>query len=189
FRRVLFRSAFGGMQRNMLSIARECAGRGHTVSILCTRWQGPAPGERMELVELPASRLERLRSNGAQMRSFHRRCQAWLQSHPQDLVVGFNKFPGLDAYYAADSCFAHKAYSEKGVLYRLTPRARIYLEFERAVFDAAGKTRILEVSPRERQHFQHYYRTADERFFTLPPGIARDRMAAENFAELRRQVR
>lgn len=37
-----------------------------------------------------------------------------LREHPVDRVVGFNKMPGLDVYYAADVCYAEKVAQEKG---------------------------------------------------------------------------
>lgn len=60
--------------------------------------------------------------------------QAHLGEHPADRVVGFNKMPGLDVYYAADVCYAEKVAREKGFFYRLTPRYRHFAAFERATF-------------------------------------------------------
>jgi UDP-glucose:(heptosyl)LPS alpha-1,3-glucosyltransferase len=183
---VLFKYVpFGGMQRNMHAIAKACIERQHQITVICSRWQGERPNY-LDVVELPVSAW---RGNGAQMEQFHRQFSDYLRSKPHDLVVGFNKFPGLDAYYAADSCFAHKAFREKSWLYRMTPRARVYLAFEKAVFAEGSTTRILEVSPRERERFREQYNTAAERFFPLPPGIARDRIAAANHADLRERIR
>ncbi|MGQ9427150.1 glycosyltransferase family 4 protein [Gilvimarinus sp. F26214L] len=186
---VLFKHIpYGGMQRNMLAIARACAERGHRVTIVCSRWNAEPDG-RFAVVELPLAGLDRLRGNGGQMQQFCRAFTVWLCQHPQDLVVGFNKFPGLDAYYAADSCFASKAREEKSWLYRLSARARIYLSYEHAVFGPESHTRILEVSPKERPRFVKHYGTPEERFFPLPPGISRDRASAQNFRELRTAIR
>lgn len=186
---VLFKFLpFGGMQRNMLAIAKECAKRRHSVTVICSRWTGDKP-DWLRVVELPPKPWSRLRSNGAQMQQFQAGFSDWLRQNPQDLVVGFNKFPELDAYYAADSCFASKAYGDKSWLYRLTPRAQVYLAFEKAVFGKDSNTKILEVSSRERSRFTDYYHTPAERFFPLPPGIARDRVSAENWQELRGKIR
>lgn len=179
---------FGGMQRNMLAIAKECAGRGHAVTVVCSRWRGERP-DWLRIVELPLRAWDALRGNGGQMQQFHRAASAWLRENPQDLVVGFNKFPGLDAYYAADSCFASKAHGEKSWLYRLTPRAQVYLSFEKAVFGRDSRTRILEVSPRERQRFTDFYQTGAERFHPLPPGISRDRVSADDWRTVRDKLR
>lgn len=179
---------FGGMQRNMLAIARACAARQHDVTVICSRWHGEQPAN-MRVVELPVTGWNSLRGNGAQMQQFYRAFSAYLRKAPQDLVIGFNKFPELDAYYAADSCFASKAYEEKSWLYRLTPRAQIYLAYENAVFGQQSHTKILEVSAKERARFTKHYGTPAERFFPLPPGIGRDRASAENYRELRRDLR
>ncbi len=72
---------------------------------------------------------------------------AWVQNHlkehPADRVVGFNKMPGLDVYFAADVCYAEKVAQEKGFLYRLTSRYRHYAAFERATFRAGVNRRNL----------------------------------------------
>jgi UDP-glucose:(heptosyl)LPS alpha-1,3-glucosyltransferase len=106
-----------------------------------------------------------------------------------DLLLGFNKMPGLDVYYCGDSCFAKKAYSERSWLYRLTPRARLYLDSERAVFDCAASTKILEVSSAERSVFAKYYGTQPERFYLLPPGLTRAHVLAQHPAQARAKIR
>lgn len=186
---VLFKHIpFGGMQRNMLAIARVCAERQHEVTVICSEWHGERPAN-VSIAELPLRAWTSLRGNGAQMQQFYRAFSAWLQQRPQDLVVGFNKFPGLDVYYAADSCFASKAHEEKSWLYRHTPRAQVYLAFEKAVFGPQSHTKILEVSARERSRFIKHYGTSAQRFYPLPPGIGRDRAAAANYVDVRRETR
>ncbi|MCC4119214.1 hypothetical protein LLG90_28195, partial [Aromatoleum toluclasticum] len=51
-----------------------------------------------------------------------------------DRIVGFNKMPGLDVYYAADPCFEDKARRLRKPLYRYSPRYRHFSAYERAVF-------------------------------------------------------
>jgi UDP-glucose:(heptosyl)LPS alpha-1,3-glucosyltransferase len=186
---VLFKYVpFGGMQRNMLAIAQACLERQHQVTVICSRWQGEQPAG-LRIVELPVKGWGSLRGNGARMRQFYRAFSDHLRRDPHDLVVGFNKFPELDIYYAADSCFASKVCREKSWWYRLTPRAQVYLAYEKAVFGQQSRTRILEVSAKERARFTAHYGTPAERFFPLPPGIARDRVAAEDCTALRRETR
>lgn len=168
----------------MLAIAREALQRGHRVTVFCTTWQGEQePNLALELV--PSKGLQ----NATKMANFARDFTALIRQRDFDLVVGFNKWPGLDLYYAADSCFAYKARVERGFWYRKTARARCYLAFEQAVFGQASTTGILEVSPRERQRFIQCYQTPEERFYTLPPGISRDRVASQNWLERRRAGR
>src|SRR5690606_33615578 len=89
-------------------------------------------------------------------------------------VVGFNRMPGLDWYFAADSCFAEKA-AGRSWLYRLAPRTRQYLAFERAVFAPPSPTRALLISPLQAQQYQRHYDIPSERLTLLPPGIEEDR--------------
>ena len=175
---------FGGLQRNMLAIAKEAQQRGHQVTVYCTTWQGDK--EKNINTQLIPSRGW---SNASRMNKFSQDLSAVLLTESFDLVVGFNKWPGLDLYYAADSCFAYKAQRERGFWYRMTARARCYQAFEAAVFGPDSDTEILEVSIQERDRFIEFYQTPPERFHALPPGISRDRAAPENWAEIRVEMR
>ncbi len=173
---------FGGLQRNMLAMALEAITRGHRVTIYCSDWQGDCPAE-IDLQIIPA----RGWGNAARMQNFADDLRSTLTAH--DLLVGFNKWPGLDLYYAADSCFAYKAHYERGFFYRLAPRTKVYLKLEKAVFGDALKTQILEVSRPERERFVQCYGTPETRFNTLPPGIATNRVAPSNWREIRSENR
>ncbi len=175
---------FGGLQRNMLAIAKEAQQRGHDITVYCTAWQGDRAAN-IDVELIPRCGW----SNATRMTNFANDLTRKLASRSFDLVIGFNKWPGLDLYYAADSCFAHKAYQERGFWYRITPRAKAYLAFEAAVFGSDSDTDILEVSAKERDRFREFYQTPASRFHTLPPGISRDRAAPENWAEIRTQAR
>lgn len=168
----------------MLTIACEAQRRGHQVTVFCSSWQGELP-QGIILQLLP----ERGWSNAARMSHFSRQVSVALTLGKYDVVVGFNKLPGLDFYYAADSCFAHKAYSERGLWYRLTARARQYLSFEKAVFAKYSSTEILELSISERDRYRQYYDTDVGRFHTLPPGIPRDRQAPDDWSAIRSSKR
>ncbi|MGK2914302.1 MAG: glycosyltransferase family 4 protein [Porticoccaceae bacterium] len=175
---------YGGLQRNMLAIAHEAVARGHQVSVFCTAWDTAVPAG-IELVVIS----RRGWTNATRMEGFAIDAERALAARDIDLVVGFNKLPGLDLYYAADTCFAWKACYRKGPLSRLTLRSRTYLEFERRVFGADLATEILEVSMLERPRFIEFYQTPTARFHPLPPGIARNRAEPDNFAELRAAMR
>lgn len=105
-----------------------------------------------------------------------------------DAVVGFNKLPGLDVYYAADPCYAARL-AEKGWLHRLTPRHRQFAAFERAVFAPKAGVEVLMIAPSQIDHFIAAYGTPAERFHLLPPPINRDRIAPPNAAVLRKNWR
>src|SRR5690606_25371118 len=71
----------------------------------------------------------------------------------------------------------------------LLPRYRVRLAQEAAVFAAGLSTRILSISPPQRQLYQQCHGTESARFVDLPPGIRRDRRMPDNYAQQRRQWR
>jgi UDP-glucose:(heptosyl)LPS alpha-1,3-glucosyltransferase len=175
---------YGGLERDMLALARICAGRQHEVKIYTQSWQGAKP-EQIPVMELGVRAL----TNHGRALAFAKKLRAELEREPVDLVIGFNKMPGLDVYYAADVCFAQKAYEERGYWYRLSPRSRSYLALENAVFNASGKTHTLIISPAQIPVFQRYYRTPAQRLHLLPPGIRRDRIMPSDYCVQRAHLR
>ena len=174
----------GGIPRDLMKLARECLARGHRVRVYAARWQAQRP-EGIEVVEAPVRAL----SNHARYRLFADWVHEHVRHHPVDLLVGMNKMPGLDVYYAGDSCYEEKARTQRGVFYRLLPRYRHFARFERAVFDRGVGTEILTISDVQTPYFRKHYGTAPERFHPLPPGIDRDRRAPPDRAELRAAFR
>ena len=161
---------YGGMQRDFRRFVEECQALGHQCRVYCIDWQGdPLPGTELRLV--PARALTRHRRN----ERFTLWVQADLNADPVDGVIGFNKMPGLDVYFAADTCFLDAALNERGTLYRLGPRYRHFAAYERAVFDSDSDTDILLISETEQRKFEHHYHTPATRLHMLPPGISRDR--------------
>ena len=175
---------YGGLQRDMLQTAERCREAGHRVRILTGHWQGPRP-EGIEVERLPV----RGRTNHGRARCFARRLQARLTTAPPDRVLGFDKLPGLDLYFAADPCFVDRAHRRRGALYRLTPRYRTFAALERAVFAPEQRTRILLLDPRQRAVYRAWYGTGEDRFVQLPPGVAPDRRAGPDAGLLRSRGR
>ncbi len=171
---------YGGMQRDFMAFLREAIARGHHCRVYCMRWQGDQP-KGVDVRLLPRKGW----ANHTRARHFTHMVESDLAREPVDVVFGFNKMPGLDLYYAADSCYEDKARTQRGALYRWGPRYRHYSAYERAVFAAGAKAKILLISQTEKDKFIKYYATEEERLFMLPPGISRDRCAPENLAELR----
>jgi len=147
------------------------------------KWQGP-PKPDLTVSLLPGKGF----TNHQQCLSFSQQVNKAVKKSDFDLIVGFNKMPGLNVYFAADPCFAEKAQG-KSLWYRLLPRYHIYASLEEAVFGHASGTEILLISPREKEHFIRHYNTAEERFHLLPPGISRDRIAGPDAAEIRSKLR
>ena len=167
----------GGVARDLRKIATECLARGHAVRIYAMTWQDQ-PWEGVERITLPVRGLR----GHVRQRRFAVAVTRHLDSNPVDLVVGMNKMPGIDVYYAGDSCFLAKAHAQRPWIYRLTSRYRHFSAFERAVFAADGQTRILSISPREREIYASMHGTPSHRFHPLPPGLERDRAKADDDA-------
>lgn len=177
---------FGGIQRDLMKMVAECRSRGHGVRIYAIHWrdEGPLPdGVELKLAPVKALANHRLYERFADW------VRADLKAEPVDLVVGMNKMPGLDAYYAGDSCYQDKARTQRSRWYRLLPRYRSLLRSERAVFDADAGTEILTISDVQTPAFQRYYQTPRERFHPLPPGIERSRTAPADRSAIRGRMR
>jgi UDP-glucose:(heptosyl)LPS alpha-1,3-glucosyltransferase len=175
---------FGGLQRDFMRIALECQQRGHAIRVYTPLWEGPVPAG-FDVRVVPVKALFNHKRN--------EKFSAWLQADlardPVDRVVGFNKMPGLDVYYAADGCFEDKAQTLRNPLYRHWGRYKHFAEYERAVFGPQSATEILMISEVQQPLFVKHYGTPAERFHLLPPGIAADRRAPANAAQIRAEFR
>ncbi|EHG5983810.1 lipopolysaccharide glucosyltransferase I [Escherichia fergusonii] len=161
---------FGGLQRDFMRIASTVAARGHHVRVYTQSWEGDCP-EAFELIRVPVKSY----TNHGRNAEYYAWVQNHLKAHPADCVVGFNKMPGLDVYFAADVCYAEKVAQEKGFFYRLTSRYRHYAAFERATFEHGKPTKLMMLTDKQIADFQKHYQTESERFQILPPGIYPDR--------------
>ena len=171
---------FGGLQRDFLRIALACQSRGHAIRVYTLEWSGEIP-DGFEVVIVPV----RAFSNVRRYEKFFAWMQQDLRARPAERVIGFNKMPGLDSYFAADPCYEEKARTLRNPLYRLTGRYRHFSAFERAVFAPESHCRILMISSLQQPFFERHYGTPAERFSLLPPGISRDRRAPANAAAIR----
>ena len=158
--------SYGGVARDLAAVAQECVRRGHSVRAYALRWEEPPP-DGVEKIAVPARGL----TGPVRYRRYARWVEEHLRESPVDLVIGFNKMPGLDVYLAGDSCYEEKAREQRGWYYRLLPRYRHFAGFERAVFDGERPVKVLTVAPAQQPVFKRYYGTPDERFFPLPPGV------------------
>ena len=174
---------FGGLERDCLQIAEACSARGHKVDIYTMAWKGDLP-ENIKVTIIPAAGF----TNHRQRENFVKSIEPFLQKRDYDAVVGFNKMPFLDLYYAADPCYAVKAAS-RSLFYRMTGRCKSNLEMEQDVFGKDSHTHILSISHQQQALYINYYGTDQERFHTLSPGISKDRIITGEIAAIRKQVR
>lgn len=174
---------FGGLQRDFLQIANACLARGHKVRVYVMDWQGDKP-VNFDIILVPQKGLSNHRRN----QNYYYWVKDHLNANPVDSVVGFNKMPGLDVYFAGDTCFAEKV-SHKGLFYQLSPRCKHYLAFEDAVFNPHHHTQIMVLTKQQIHDFEKYYHTQSSRFSLLPPGIAQNRQYNSNSPIKRQQFR
>jgi UDP-glucose:(heptosyl)LPS alpha-1,3-glucosyltransferase len=175
---------YGGLQRDFLRIASGLPGARPCRPCLCAvlagrhprRIRGRAGAGQGADQPAPLREIRRLGAPGS-------------GAAPADRVVGFNKMPGLDVYYCADPCYEDKARTLRGKIYRLSGRYRHFAAFERAVFAPRSRTEILMISALQQPLFVKHYGTPAARFHLLPPGIAADRRAPPDAAEIRREFR
>lgn len=174
---------FGGLQVNFINIAKACMNRGHKVVAYTISWEGERP-EGLEIIRLPVSGV----TNHRRYKSFSKLLHDRIRGANYDVLVGFNKMPGLDVYYAADVSYAAKM-MERSRLHRYTPRYRTLMALERAVFAKEAGTRILLLTEKEKSFYMDYYGTAAERFHLMPPGISQACLPPVDAAEIRTRKR
>ncbi|MGP1956816.1 MAG: glycosyltransferase family 4 protein [Arsenophonus sp. NC-PE1-MAG3] len=154
---------FGGLQRDFIQILSACQKWGHRIRVYTMVWDGEIPAH-INVIIIPVKSY----TNHGRNEAFYNQVKIHLTKNLTDIIVGFNKMPGLDIYYAADICYAEK---EKGFFYKLTKRYKHYVAYEKAVFDANSYTKLLMLTQHQINDFKKHYNTSDERFYLLPPGI------------------
>ena len=175
---------YGGQQRDMLRIALACRSRGYEIDVYTTAWEGEKPASLRVHLHRP-----RALTNHERVGKYHAWLARQLAENPPACVVGFQKMPSLDVYFAADVCYQAKALEEHGRLYRLLPRYRLYRRFEEAVFGPDSRTQILMISQVQEQSYVQHYGTADIRIHRMPPNLPRDRLAGPDAPQIRRIFR
>jgi UDP-glucose:(heptosyl)LPS alpha-1,3-glucosyltransferase len=179
---------FGGLQRDFMRIAKKCFEHGHEIAVYCMEWQGEQP-EFLNITVIPKLAF----TNHKNALNFSKVVRHMLQQSPVDLVIGFDKMPSLDLYYCADSCYVAKVSEQKAPyikkLYNLTSRYKAFEYLEDAVFNNKHHTKILFISGKEQQHYQHIYATDKSRCFLLPPHIDKTRFNPLSDPFLKQQLK
>ena len=161
---------FGGLQRDFLRVAIECKSRGHNITVYTLSWDGDIP-DGLDVILVPVTARNRIKRNEA----YTKWVRSALKQREDSLVIGFNKMPFLDIYFAADPCFMEKAVEQRGFYYKFTSRYKHFRQYEEAVFSASLITEVLILSPHQRIAFEKYYPGCGPRLHQLPPGISVDR--------------
>ena len=174
---------FGGLQTNFINISKECLRRGYQVDVYTISWEGERL-EKLNIMLLPVSGF----TNHMRYKSFVSEFNKQTKKKQYDAVVGFNKMPGLDIYYAADVSYAAKM-KDRSIFYHLTGRYRALMGLEKSVFSKKSKTHILLLTDKEIQFYKGYYGTAIDRFHLMPPGISKACIPPENSEIIRTDKR
>lgn len=161
---------FGGLQRDFLRVVTECILRGHKITVYTLSWDGDIPNG-INVILVPVTTQKRIKRNEA----YTNWVQSALKQRDDSVVIGFNKMPFLDIYFAADPCFMEKAIEQRGLYYKFTSRYKHFKEYEEAVFAVSRLTEVLILSPRQRTAFEKYYPGCESRLHQVPPGISADR--------------
>jgi len=161
---------FGGQQRDFLRISNELLARGHEVDVYTMSWTGDIP-QGMNVISVQKQGFGRL----AKYRNFTKWVETNLVGKTSSVIIGFNKMPGLDVYFAADPCFLMKANTQRGAYYRYTSRYRHFRDYELSVFGEMSKTQALILTPTQQDDFVMYYPSCSSRLHLLPAGISEDR--------------
>jgi len=175
---------YGGLQLDMRNIAAACINAGHEVTVYTTLWEDDLiPG--VNVIEIPIPQKPTRKRD----RAFALALLKEMKLSHHDLVVGFNKIPGVDIYYCGDGCYAAKAFEKHGIFHRLTLRSRVAFRMEKAVFQKGIGTEFLVIARNQIREYQRYYKTEGHRFFVIPPGISRGFIAPANRLEHTRKIR
>ncbi|MBU0681673.1 MAG: glycosyltransferase family 4 protein [Proteobacteria bacterium] len=175
---------FGGLERDFMAISRACLARGHAIKVYAMSWHGEIPaGLDVHLVKGGG------RTNHSRAAAFYQKLGAELAGSNHDLLVGFNKMPNLDVYYAADVCYRARVARQRSFLTRFTPRYRLLAAFEEAVFAPGADTDIIYLAGQEKRNYQKAYNTPDCRFYYGPPGVDVAAIRSQLHSDTRQQFR
>ena len=107
---------YGGLQKDFLEVAKELQSREIKFKVFTRKWEGIVP-EGFHVEEIG----ERGFTNFSKNKNFVKDSSIALEEYDPYLVFGFNKMPGLDLYFAADTCFKKEALN-KNQLMKFTRR-------------------------------------------------------------------
>jgi len=174
---------YGGLQKKFMRIARACQLRGHEIDVYTMSWEGENP-YGFNVSEYPPKG----HTNAGRCAYFVKQMKTHLIRNNYDLVVGFNRMPGLDVYYGADICFKEAAGQKHGAWYQHTPRYKVYKTLEEMVFGPDADTKIMLISELQKEAFMKHFPCAESRIQLLPPGISHRYKALPDADESRTHV-
>ena len=156
---------YGGLQKDFLAISAELLSRGHDIKVFTRSWEGIIP-DGLDVIQIGEIGLSNHKKNS----NFVLKVFDEINKYSPEIIFGFNKMPGLDLYFAADTCFA-KYSQNKNVLQKYTKRFRQSLDYEKHVFSEESQCQILLLNNNQLDDFKIAYSTPSDRMTIIPPGI------------------
>ncbi len=156
---------YGGLQKDFLEVAKELQSREIKFKVFTRKWEGIVP-EGFHVEEIG----ERGFTNFSKNKNFVKDSSIALEEYDPYLVFGFNKMPGLDLYFAADTCFKKEALN-KNQLMKFTRRFKQSIEYEKEVFESSSSTEIFLLNNKQAEDFKSVYQIDPHQMILIPPGI------------------
>lgn len=175
---------YSGLSRVFLNIVSEMADRGHNIDVYVYEWKGDYP-DKVNINILPSAKW----TNHNRDAAYYRTVRPFLHEGDYDAVIGFNKMPELDFYFAGDFCYADRVSSKYSDIYRLTPRHHHFARFEKEVFGVQALTLLLMLSEQEKKIYQNNYATDESRFVIVPPALDKKNIVTTDTEKVRTQQR
>ena len=157
---ILRLEPFGGLERHAVRLAEALTRRGHSVTVYTTSGLSNLPSGIHGMAIRP-----RGITNHTRLAHFARAFARAARGR-HDTLVGFQKMPGLDVLFCADSCYAARPL---GPLLARLPRAVAMRALEASCFGPSVPTRIILLAENQRAAYQGIYGTPLERTAVLPP--------------------
>ena len=157
---------YGGLQRNFLKIVTAARDRGHAIDVYTMQWRGDfIPGVHIHLLPVQGY------TNHSRCKHYVDSLTIHLKKKSYDCVIGFNKMPNLNWYYAGDVCFKTSKRRKENLfcLKQYLPRYRYFLKLENSVFCPKQTTKILSLTLAQQHCYQNNYDTPSHRFHLVPP--------------------
>jgi len=175
---------YGGLQRDMFRSAEIAIARGHEVDIYTMSWEGDTPRDAtVNIISVSGW------TNHGRASSFCSKLKKIFNNTAYDRIVGFNKIPGIDIYFTGENCFSQHLENKSTRFVRYLPRYFVFSLLEKKVFEEKSTTEILLISPREKEIYQKFYHTQNERFHLLFPGVEKRFFSNEESFSIRNRAR
>lgn len=156
----------GGLQMNMMRLAKEFVRRKIQVVVFCMGFDAPEVPEGIMFKKLPVRAL----SSHGKVEKFEKLLETCLAEDDFIAHIAFSRLKQADWYFASDMPLAVND-SKRSFWQKLMPRYRKFAAMERAVFAPESSVGILSASKFLQTEYQKIYRTPDSRIIQLPPGI------------------